>query len=134
DQRPQQRGRAVDRGRDLEAVGLEQPDQPVPQQEEVLGDNGAHGTSMMIMVGPPGGLLTASMPSKVPSRRSTPCSPVPWAGSAPPAPSSVTSIRSTPAAGLTAGRRGAGVYRMRICTRRAPECLTALASASATAK
>ncbi len=48
------------------------------------------------MVGPPGGLLTARMPSNVPSRRSTPRSPVPRSRVRAAAPSSVTSIRSMP--------------------------------------
>ena len=34
---------------------------------------------MTTMVGPPGGLLTARMPSNVASLRSTPARPVPWA-------------------------------------------------------
>ena len=85
-------GARFDGGGDLEAVRLEQPDQAVSQQEEVFGDDDAHGTSMTTMVGPPTGLLTAMMPSKVASRRSTPASPVPRAASAPPTPSSVTTI------------------------------------------
>jgi hypothetical protein len=62
----------------------EQPDQALPQQEEVFADDDAHGTSTTMMVDPPGGLLTARMPSNVASLRSTPASPVPRAGSAPP--------------------------------------------------
>jgi hypothetical protein len=45
---------------------------PVRQEEQILGEDSAHGTSMTIMVGPPGGLLTARMPSNVSSRRSIP--------------------------------------------------------------
>ena len=62
---------------------------------------------MPVMVGPPGGLLMARMPSNVPSRRSIPARPLPRAGSAP---------RS---------RRGdldpqhAGAWRIRTCTWRA---------------
>ena len=79
----------VDRRDDLEAVRLEQPDQAVPQEVEVLGEDNAHGTSMVTTVGPPGGLLRSSVPSNVASRRSMPRSPVPRDGSAPPLPSSV---------------------------------------------
>src|SRR5205814_7941267 len=107
----------------LEAVRLQQPDQAVPQQEEVFSNNNAHGTSMTTMVGPPGGLFTARMPSNVPSRRSTPPSPLPFAGSAPPTPSSVTAMR-----------RASPSCRMWISTVRACACLTTLASTSATAK
>ena len=46
---------------------LEQPGEPLPQEEKIFGDDNAHGTSMTTMVGPPGGLLTARMPSNVPS-------------------------------------------------------------------
>ena len=53
----------VDGGGDLHAVRFQQPGQPVPQQEEVFGDDNTHGTSMVTMVGPPGGLETASTPS-----------------------------------------------------------------------
>src|SRR5262249_52466176 len=108
---------------DLKPVCLQQPYQAIPQQEEVFSDNNAHGTSMTTMVGPPGGLFTARMPSNVPSRRSTPRRPVPMAGSAPPIPSSVTAMRRT-----------SPVCRMWISTIRAWPSLAAFASTSATAK
>jgi hypothetical protein len=75
DQRPQQR-RPVTNGLGyVEAMLLEQAGHALPEQEEVLGDHYAHGTSMTTIVGPPSGLLTASTPSNVPSLRSTPRSP-----------------------------------------------------------
>ena len=95
----------------------------VAENEEIVGADNEHGTSIAMMVGPPAGLFTARTPSKVPSRRSSPRSPEPAAGSAPPQPSSITLIRSEPSA-----------CPILICTCRAPECLTALVSASATAK
>ena len=74
---------------------------PVHRGLVVFGEDSAHGTSMMTMVGPPMGLLTARMPSNAASRRSIPARPVlragarrgsvsvpgePGAGSAPPMP------------------------------------------------
>ncbi len=56
------------------------PRQAVPQQEEVFGDDNAHGISMVTAVGPPGGLPTARTPSKGASRRSIPRMPVPRSG------------------------------------------------------
>ena len=53
----QQRRAVIDRLGDVEAVRLEQAGQAVPQQEEILGEDNAHGTSIVTMVGPPGGLL-----------------------------------------------------------------------------
>ena len=84
DQRSQQCGPIADRGHDVTSVRLEQPCDALPQEEQVFGDDNAHGTSITTMVGPPAGLLTARMPSNVATRRSTPSSPVPLAGSAPP--------------------------------------------------
>src|SRR5215468_11071806 len=86
----------VHRGRNLEAVRLQQPDQAVAEQEQVLGYDNTHGTSIVITVRPPTGLDTASTPSKAASLRSMPRRPVPRDGSAPPAPSSETLIRSAP--------------------------------------
>ena len=58
DQRPQQRRAVVDRLDDLEVVGLEQPDQAVPEEGEVFGEDDAHGSTIARTVGPPGGLST----------------------------------------------------------------------------
>ena len=104
-------------------MGLEHPGQAVPQEEEVFGNDNAHGISMVTAVGPPGGLLMARMPSNGASRRSIPRSPLPRAGSAPPRPLSVTPIRSIPSA-----------CRMSIQVSRASACLATLASSSLTAK
>ena len=49
---------------------------------------------MVRSVGPPGGLETVTVPSKIPSRRARPRSPLPRDGSAPPCPSSLTTMRS----------------------------------------
>ena len=48
----------------------------------------AFGSSITAVVGPPGGLLTARIPSNAPILRSMPFSPVPREASAPPCPSS----------------------------------------------
>ena len=62
---------------DLEVVRLEQPDQAVPEEGLVLGEDDAHGTSSVTRVGPPVGLDTLIVPSKAASRRATPLIPVP---------------------------------------------------------
>ena len=77
--------RTVVDGRDhVETVLPEQLRQAVPEEEEVFGDDNAHGISMRTVVGPPGGLCTAMVPSNAASRRLIPRRPVPAAGSAPP--------------------------------------------------
>src|SRR5690606_28431919 len=81
------------------------------------------GSSMVTVVGPPGGLLIAITPSKAASRRSIPARPLPLAGSAPPQPSSVTVMS-----------RFARLLLMSISTDSAPPCRAALASSSLTAK
>ena len=94
DQSPQQGRAVVDRLDDLEVVGFEQADQPVPEEGEVFGEDGAetgaHGSTIASLVGPPGGLSSSRLPSKAASRRWIPRKPVPAPGSAPPMPSSVT--------------------------------------------
>ena len=109
--RREQVGGVVDGGADLEAAGLEHPRQALPQEEEVFGDDNAHGISRVAMVGPPGGLVMVSVPSKAASRRSMPARPLPRAGSAPPRPLSRTSAVSLPALVLQPdpGPAGAGV-------------------------
>src|SRR5215831_14382493 len=119
----QQRRAVVDSLYDVEVVRLEQPDQPVPEEGEVFGEDDAHGSSMVTTVGPPGGLVTSSLPSKALSRRSIPRSPLPAPASAPPRPSSSTVMRSN----SPSCRR----YTRARC---APLCLITLVSASATAK
>ena len=83
----------LQRGDDLEAVGVEHAREPVAQQAEVLGDYDAHGSSAVTTVPEPTGLDTVNTPSKGASRRINPRRPEPAAGSAPPRPSSAT--RST---------------------------------------
>ena len=72
DQRVQQRGPVVRGLHDLHAVRGEQPDQPVPQEGQVLAEDNSHGSSRVTTVGPPAGLVTAITPSKAASRRSMP--------------------------------------------------------------
>ena len=110
---------------DREAVRLEEPDQAVPEEGMVLGEDKAHGISSVTSVGPPGGLDTLIVPSNADSRRITPRMPVPAAGSAPPRPSSPTTTRSTPATPSCV---------ISTQPRRAPACLPVLARHSATAK
>src|SRR6185437_15923613 len=120
--RLQQRTGVAHGGDHVEAVVAQQALQAVAQQREILGDHYSHGSSARTVVGPPGGLMTRSVPSSASTRRRKPLSPPPSA-SAPPLPSSWTSTESTPSP-----------LQMRTSTRRAPECLPALASASATTK
>ena len=58
-QRPVERRGVVDRRHDVEVVRLEQPDQAVPEEGVVFGEDNAHGTSSVTMVGPAAGLDTA---------------------------------------------------------------------------
>src|SRR5919109_886491 len=78
---------SLDGGGDLEAHVAQEADEAVAQEREVLGDHDAHGSSALIVVGPPAGLWTVSEPSSASMRRLRPVSPLP-AASAPPAPSS----------------------------------------------
>ena len=124
DQRAQQRGAVVDGRDDLEAVGGQEPDQPVPQEGQVLAEDNSHGSSMVTTVGPPTGLVTAIVPSKAASRRSIPRSPLP-ARRVGTAGAVVADDRDQPV-----GRCAPAATQARL----APLCLTTLASASATAK
>ena len=111
-----------DLGDDVEVVVAEQPGEPVAQEREVLGDHDAHGSSARIVVGPPAGLCTVSVPSSASTRRRSPARPLP-AASAPPLPSSWISTSSIPSLRPT-----------EMSMRPAPECLAALAIASAATK
>src|SRR3954470_20100138 len=73
----------------------------LPQQHAVLGDHGAHGTSALRRVPPPLGLQIRSWPSSASIRSARPRSPLPRSVSAPPTPSSVTSMTTWPAARVT---------------------------------
>ena len=126
-----ERGPVADRGHDVVAVLGEQPDQPLPQQDRVVGDDNlapapsyGQGSSALTMVGPPGGLLIHSWPPTACSRSASPARPWPLATWAPPDPSSATvhgELRR-PRAGPTTRHRVA------------PLCLATLVSASATVK
>ena len=124
DQRPQQLRAAVHRRHDLHVVRGEQPDQAVPEEGQVLAKDNSHGSSMVTWVGPPGGLVTATIPSKA---------------AQPP----LDALQ--PAAGARMGAAGAVVaddrdqpavvvLELRPRPGSAPLCLTTLASASAMAK
>src|SRR4029079_14013188 len=66
-------------------------------EDAVVGDHDAHGSSAVITVPAPGGLVTRSRPSSAATRAARPCRPAPTAGVAPPTPSSATST-ATPSA------------------------------------
>ena len=87
-------GPSADRGDDLGAGLLEQPDQALPEQHRVLGEDYPHGRSAVSRVGPPRGLSTVSSPSTACSRSASPARPCPGADTAPPVPSSSTRTRS----------------------------------------
>src|SRR5215213_10827873 len=118
-----QAGAVADLGHDLDPAVGQQPGQALAQQDGVLGDHDPHGSSARITVGPPGGLVTVSWPSTAATRSARPRRPLPRAGSAPPAPSSMTSTMS---------RSRWRLMRTEISAARA--CLAALVRASATTK
>ena len=122
-QHPFQLGQVVDRSEDGEAGELEQLGQACSEEGVVLGEDKAHGTSRVTIVGPPSGLDTLIVPSNAARRRTTPRIPLPAAGSAPPRPSSPTSTVSTPASWEAV---------IQACSARA--CFPVLARHSATAK
>src|SRR5690606_126540 len=90
-------------GEDLVALFGEEAHQALSQQGGVLGEDDAHGSSAVIVVGPPGGLWTVSLPSRAATRPRSPVSPPP-AGSAPPRPSSRTVTSTWPPARATRTR------------------------------
>ena len=82
---------------DVDAVLLlQQPSEALTQQHRVICNHYAHGISASSVVPPPGGDSIESLPSSAARRSESPISPVPRAGSAPPTPSSDTSIVAWP--------------------------------------
>src|SRR5690349_20717362 len=102
---------------------VEQQLQPRRQQHVVLGDHHPHGSSTAIVVGPPAGLSTSTVPSSASARRRIPARPVPRRSSAPPTPFSMIATDNRSAVRLTV--TPAAVARL---------CLATFVSASATAK
>src|SRR5215467_11734670 len=123
--RLEQLGRVRHGRDDLETAVGEHPGEPVPQQHRVLGDHDSHGSSAVMVVGPPGGLSMLSVPSTAAARWASPRRPVlsPAAGTAPPRPLSVTAMRSMSPTRVTV-----------TSTRVAWACLTTLVIASETMK
>src|SRR5207247_5251405 len=99
----------------------------------VFGDHNPHrgswlgqvreGSSTVITEGPPGGLLSRSLPSTVLIRSASPARPPRASTRAPPQPSSLTRTRSRP-----------GIWTASSVACRAPLCLVTLASSSAAQK
>ena len=81
---------------DVEVGRAEHAGDALAEQDAVLGDHGAHGISARIRVPPPAGLQIRSRPSSASTRSAMPRSPVPRSVSAPPTPSSVTSMSTQP--------------------------------------
>src|SRR6478735_1005412 len=77
---------------DVELRGPKQARDPLAEQNAVLGNHGAHGISARIRVPPPIGLQIRRRPSSASTRSATPRNPPPRSVSAPPIPSSVTSM------------------------------------------
>src|SRR5690348_1266154 len=102
---------------------LQKPDEPGSKEGRVVGDGYAHGMRARTAVPPPGGLHISTSPPSTDTRSVMPTSPVPRSALAPPTPSSLTSTTRQPPSRST-----------EISTRRAEECLAALASASLTTK
>ena len=73
-------GQVVDRGEDLEALGLQQLGQSGAEEGVVFGEDDAHGISHRTTVGPPGGLDTDIVPSNAASRAAMPWRPLPRPG------------------------------------------------------
>jgi hypothetical protein len=113
---------SADRRHDLEAVLVEQPADALAQEREVLGDHDAHGTSAVQDGGAADGRRDGQRAVERGQALVQAVEPV-AVGSAPPRPSSRTSMRRRP---FSRHRR-----TLALC---AWACLTALVSASATVK
>src|SRR4051794_39102202 len=72
------------------------------QEHRVVGQHYAHGISALSRVPPAGGLQTFKCPSSASTRSASPRRPEPFAGLAPPLPSSATSTTSAPCSRATA--------------------------------
>src|SRR5215207_3537333 len=82
----------ADLGGDFDARLAQERGEAVANDQVVVGDHDAHGSSALTVVPPPGGLETCSSPSSASSRSSRPRRPEPREASAPPMPLSATSI------------------------------------------
>ena len=106
----------------LDSVLGEQPCEPLPDDDGVVGEDHAHGIAAVTRVPSPAALSTSRWPSSASTRSRSPRRPAPSA-SAPPTPSSATSIATRPFVRATA-----------IVARDACACLATLASASLATK
>src|SRR5439155_13420514 len=82
---------------DIESSFAKDACQALTDQHGVIGKYHPHGSSATTRVPPPGGLTTASAPSRAATRSLNPGSPLPLPGSAPPQPSSSTLTTRRPA-------------------------------------
>src|SRR5262245_570873 len=91
--------RVADGGDHVEAPVGQELGQAGPQQDRVFGDHDAHGSSAVMVVGPPTGLSTVNTPWTAAARWARPRRPVPWSPAcsrpivAPPRPLSVIVMR-----------------------------------------
>ena len=83
-------GTIADGRRDFVTGIGEEANDPFAQENRILGYNDPHGMTAFNVVGPPAGLLILSEPSSASTRLARPIRPVPFAGSAPPLPLSLT--------------------------------------------
>src|SRR5438034_3431927 len=81
---------------DLETSFFENSGDAFPKEDGIVGDHYPHGISARMRVPAPGLLSTRSTPSRASTRSTSPRSPEPWVGSAPPRPSSETSTTARP--------------------------------------
>ena len=109
-------------GDDVDPAVGEEAGEALADDDGVVGEDHPHGIAAVTRVPWPGALSTRRWPSRASTRSRSPRSPAP-SGSAPPTPSSVTSIATRPLARL-----------MSIVARVAWACLTTLASASLATK
>src|SRR5690348_12866162 len=92
DDRNVRRGRVDERKQALGVAGLpgdfeaaldEQPSEAFAEQQRVVGERYAHGSSALTHVPPPGGLTTVNTPSSDATRSASPRRPVPTSIAAP---------------------------------------------------